>query len=52
MASIQIEQTGVHAEFKCIFVPRLSDDRHDVLRGDHARGAHELWGGSASHPSP
>lgn len=29
-----------------------SDDRHDVLRGHHAGGADELWGGSSGHPSP
>lgn len=33
----------------CLFV---ADDRYDVLRGDHAGGAHELRGGSAGHPPP
>lgn len=30
----------------------VADDRYDVLRGDHAGGAHELRGGSAGHPPP
>lgn len=37
-------------EFKS-FCLSLSDDRHDVLCGDHAGGAHELRSGPAGHPS-
>lgn len=59
MVIVQRITDGMHTHKKkentlslhVLFVWFLSDDWYDVLCGDHAGGAYELWSGSTSHTS-